>query len=46
MQDLKFAEFRELFIELQHYFGPLPNEVAMQRPHPQGFGGLNHDLIV
>jgi hypothetical protein len=32
MLDLRLAEFRELFIELRHYFGPLPDKVAMRGP--------------
>jgi hypothetical protein len=46
MLDLRFAEFYELFVELRHYFGPLPNKVAVQKPRLQGFDGLSNDLIV
>jgi hypothetical protein len=32
MLGLRLAEFHELFIKLQHYFGPLPDEMVVQGP--------------
>jgi hypothetical protein len=46
MLDLILAEFHELFVELRHYFGLLPDKMAVQRPCPQGFDSLSDDLIV
>jgi hypothetical protein len=45
MLGLRFGKFRKLFIELCHYFRPLPDKVAMQRPCLQGFNGLSDNLI-
>jgi hypothetical protein len=46
MLDLRLAEFHEMFIELRHYFEPLPDKMVVQRPRPQGFDSLGDDLIV
>jgi hypothetical protein len=46
MLNFRFAEFRELFIGLRHYFGPLPDEMTLQGPCAQGFDSLSNDLII
>jgi hypothetical protein len=46
MLDLELAKFRELFVKLRHYFGPLPDKMVMSGPHMQGFDSLSNDLIV
>jgi hypothetical protein len=46
MLNLILAKFCKLFIELQHYFGLLPNDMTVQGPHAQGFDSLSDDLII
>jgi hypothetical protein len=46
MLNLRLAEFCELFIELWHCFGSLPDEMTVQGAHAQGFDSLGNDLII
>jgi hypothetical protein len=46
MLNFRLAEFYELFIELRHCFGLLPDKMTVQGPRAQGFDSLSNDLII
>jgi hypothetical protein len=41
-----FAELSKPIIQLRHYFGSFPYQMAVQWPCPQSFFGLSYDFLV
>jgi hypothetical protein len=46
VQDLRFAEFGEVLIELRNCLGPFPDQVTVQASDAKSVDGLSDNLVI